>query len=70
MSAERSRGQTLAAVTAFVSLFAVVGLALYGLPALTEIQRMPRPSSSRRRARAGSRSGAAAGSASSPNAFR
>jgi len=32
MSAERSRGQTLAAVTAFVSLFAVVGLALYGLP--------------------------------------
>ena len=32
MSAERSRGQTLAAVTAFVSLFAIVGLALYGLP--------------------------------------
>jgi len=32
MSAERSRGQTLAAATAFVSLFAVVGLALYGLP--------------------------------------
>ena len=29
MSAERSRGQTLAAVTAFVSLFAIVGLALY-----------------------------------------
>ena len=26
MSAERSRGQTLAAVTAFVSLFAIVGL--------------------------------------------
>jgi MFS family permease len=32
MSAERSRGQMLAAATAFVSLFAVVGLALYGLP--------------------------------------
>jgi MFS family permease len=32
MSGERSRGQTLAAVTAFVSLFAIVGLALYGLP--------------------------------------
>jgi MFS family permease len=32
MSAGRSRGQTLAAVTAFVSLFAIVGLALYGLP--------------------------------------
>jgi MFS family permease len=32
MNAERSRGQTLAAVTAFVSLFAIVGLALYGLP--------------------------------------
>jgi sugar phosphate permease len=32
MSTERSRGQTLAAATAFVSLFAVVGLALYGLP--------------------------------------
>ena len=29
---ERSRGQALAAVTAFVSLFAIVGLALYGLP--------------------------------------
>ena len=32
MSAGRSRGQTLAAATAFVSLFAIVGLALYGLP--------------------------------------
>jgi sugar phosphate permease len=32
MSAGRSRGQTLAALTAFVSLFAIVGLALYGLP--------------------------------------
>ena len=32
MSAERSRGQALAAATAFVSLFAIVGLALYGLP--------------------------------------
>jgi MFS family permease len=32
MSAGRSRGQTLAAITAFVSLFAIVGLALYGLP--------------------------------------
>ncbi len=32
MSAGRSRGQALAAVTAFVSLFAIVGLALYGLP--------------------------------------
>jgi MFS family permease len=32
MSAERSRGQMLAAATAFVSLFAIVGLALYGLP--------------------------------------
>jgi sugar phosphate permease len=32
MSGERSRGLTLAAVTAFVSLFAIVGLALYGLP--------------------------------------
>ena len=32
MSTGRSRGQTLAAVTAFVSLFAIVGLALYGLP--------------------------------------
>jgi MFS family permease len=32
MSAVRSRGQVLAALTAFVSLFAIVGLALYGLP--------------------------------------
>ena len=32
MSADRSRGQTLAGVTTFVSLFAIVGLALYGLP--------------------------------------
>jgi sugar phosphate permease len=32
MSAGRSSGQALAAVTAFVSLFAIVGLALYGLP--------------------------------------
>ncbi|MEO5822159.1 MAG: MFS transporter [Vicinamibacteraceae bacterium] len=32
MTGTRSRGQTLAAVTAFVSLFAIVGLALYGLP--------------------------------------
>jgi hypothetical protein len=32
MSTERSRGQMLAATTAFVSLFAIVGLALYGLP--------------------------------------
>jgi len=32
MSAGRSRGQALAAATAFVSLFAIVGLALYGLP--------------------------------------
>jgi sugar phosphate permease len=32
MSTTRSTGQVLAALTAFVSLFAVVGLALYGLP--------------------------------------
>ena len=32
MSAGRTSGQTLAATTAFVSLFAIVGLALYGLP--------------------------------------
>jgi len=32
MSAGRSSGQALAAATAFVSLFAIVGLALYGLP--------------------------------------
>jgi MFS family permease len=32
MSAGRSSGQVLAALTAFVSLFAIVGLALYGLP--------------------------------------
>jgi MFS family permease len=32
MSGRRSSGQALAATTAFVSLFAIVGLALYGLP--------------------------------------
>jgi sugar phosphate permease len=32
MTAGRSSGQALAAITAFVSLFAIVGLALYGLP--------------------------------------
>jgi MFS family permease len=32
MTEARTRGQTLAALTAFVSLFAIVGLALYGLP--------------------------------------
>jgi sugar phosphate permease len=32
MTGARSTGQALAAVTAFVSLFAIVGLALYGLP--------------------------------------
>jgi sugar phosphate permease len=32
MTAGRSSGQAMAAVTAFVSLFAIVGLALYGLP--------------------------------------
>jgi MFS family permease len=32
MSTERTTGQALAALTAFVSLFAIVGLALYGLP--------------------------------------
>jgi MFS family permease len=32
MSGRRASGQSLAALTAFVSLFAIVGLALYGLP--------------------------------------
>lgn len=32
MTGGRSSGQALAAITAFVSLFAIVGLALYGLP--------------------------------------
>ena len=32
MTSTRSTGQALAALTAFVSLFAIVGLALYGLP--------------------------------------
>jgi MFS family permease len=32
MSTGRTQGQSLAALTAFVSLFAIVGLALYGLP--------------------------------------